>query len=396
MGMDVGYSLYLDFQNRDNYEHWFQESYRLTDRQVWFGEIVPPIYYPTTKNFFLHKPNVRVRSDVYGWFYYSALMRSPTVVNSVLERRTVSFSIDKHGFRETTPIDRARIFALGDSFTFSTLVDQRRSWVKLLEKAVQEPIYNLGLNGTSPKQQLMLLEHILQTKPRAITIRHLLWMIFEGNDLEDDYQSFREAPSNVFRGTIVEAITSVPTQIQKQSIINRLITGELTFTLPSDAAATMAHRKVDGVGLTRALYHSTRFGYRLFFPPYIERARKPRSYVLSHANRKRLDQTFRDMESLSRKHEFAVTVLVAPTAPRLYAAYFEEFPSITDEPYFINYVEDLATSLGFDVINLYRLMLPHAEKRLLHWRDDSHWNDRGEEVVSEIVAKHLQVDRSAK
>jgi hypothetical protein len=63
-------------------------------------------------------------------------------------------------------------------------------------------------------------------------------------------------------------------------------------------------------------------------------------------------------------------------------------PQISKEPHFINYVQKTAEGLGFDVINLYTRMQPYARKALLYWRDDIHWNARGNEVVAEILSKH--------
>jgi len=145
---------------------------------------------------------------------------------------------------------------------------------------------------------------------------------------------------------------------------------------------------VDGIRLLYPLYHSNRNGYAFFAQDELELARKPQSYLTNHPNRPFLDQTFADMASLSRKYGFEVTVVIAPSAPRLYGPYFENFPLISEEPYFINHVENLSKGSGFDVINLYPLMQPYAEAELLYWRDDDHWNERGHEVVAEIIARH--------
>ena len=37
----------------------------------------------------------------------------------------------------------------------------------------------------------MLLEHLLRTQAGSVKIEHLLWMVFEGNDLEDSYEAAR-------------------------------------------------------------------------------------------------------------------------------------------------------------------------------------------------------------
>jgi lysophospholipase L1-like esterase len=398
LAADIGYSVYFGAVNLASAADYSQDYYRWTDPQLGIEESQPRTYYPTEKNFTIYKPNVTMGNDTYGDSYYRRLTECPTVFNSVPELRHVSYSIDEHGFRETTPLEQAHIFALGDSFTFGYGVDQDKTWVELLEQAIGEPTYNLGVTDHSPKQQLMLLEYMLQTKPDSIKVRRLLWMICEANDLEDSYETLHPVPAqiqekdsfeNLFAGTIVGTLNSIPFTVKQQSVINRLRTGQITLALPSKDTDRPDPYLVDGIRLLYPLYHSTQFGYRPFQPLYLERARENQSYVLDHPNRRLLDQTFKDMASLSRKHGFKVTVLIAPGAPRLYAPYFEDFPPISEQPYFINYVEELSNGQGFDVINLYPPMQPYAREELLYWRDDSHWNERGNEVAAEIIAEHL-------
>src|SRR5687767_6070371 len=98
---------------------------------------------------------------------------------------------------------------------------------------------------------------------------------------------------------------------------------------------------------------------------------------MDHPNRAALEQVFKDMASLGKKYQFAVTVLIAPTDSRLYASHFEDFPPISAEPYFIGFVADLSREMGFQTVNLFNLLpllQPYANKELLYFRDDDHWN----------------------
>lgn len=393
--IDVGYTIY--FQAIDPARlpaHFLQPYYRVTDPQIWLEELIPRRYHPTARNFRLHKPGVVSGASIYGDLYYPEMKKSPTLVESVLKRRNILHSIDKHGFRETTPLEEARVFALGDSFAFGVGVTQDRTWVKVLEHVTGKAVYNLGVSGNSPKQQVMLLEYLFETKPELLNVNHLLWMIFEGNDLEEPYDTYHEITiseddSSIFK-TISEALSSIASGIKNQAVVNRLMTGQIALRSPLAGVNGTDHYNVDGVRLMSALYHSSRYGYRLFYPQYIDRATKSRSYVLDHPNRPLLEQTFADMAALSRKHGFRVIIVIAPSAPRLYGPYFDDFPSISKEPHFIDYVARLARDTGFESIDLYRLMQPYAEKELLYWPDDTHWNKRGHEVVAELIAKHAK------
>jgi hypothetical protein len=144
---------------------------------------------------------------------------------------------------------------------------------------------------------------------------------------------------------------------------------------------------IDGVESWYPLYRSEALGPRLFSPKYIERAAEPESYVLDHPNRPRLDAVFEEMAQLAREHDFDVTVVVAPTAARLLGPHFTGFPSISDEPYFVNYVLELSDRMGFRTVDLLRLLQPYAGKEPLYFPGDDHWNRRGHALAAEIIRR---------
>ena len=140
---DISYTL---FQNLIKPTSSFYGYGREHDPNYFIAEYYPNLYYPTDDNFRVHKPGITVSSSSFGSFYSTDMLRSPILVNSTLERRTVSITINELGFREAEPIENARIFALGNSFTFGWGVNVDKSgWVKLLQSRLSMPIYNLGL-----------------------------------------------------------------------------------------------------------------------------------------------------------------------------------------------------------------------------------------------------------
>ena len=92
------------------------------------------------------------------------------------------------------------------------------------------------------------------------------------------------------------------------------------------------------------------------------------------------------MKLLSEKRGFRVTVLIAPSPARLYGRDFEYFPPVSPQPYFINHLRQLASQAGFEAVDLYQLLLPYADTEYLYWRDDTHWNERGHDVVARLIA----------
>lgn len=387
VAIDVAYTLVV---NRQAETDTAQAVRRLLDPHLWEGELVPRVYHPTEHNFVVHKPDVIIEADTYGEFYDSRMLASPTLRDSVLELRRVRFRIDANGFRETTPLAEAREFALGDSFVFGFGVSQELVWTEHFEALTGRPVYNLGVSATGPAHQVRLLRHLLDTHPGEARVERLIWMIFEGNDLENDYGTLRDidvGPGSLLRGTVLETLRAVPLSLKRESVIDRMRRGSVR----AKPMGVDAHDPtlVDGVRIPYPLYVSAVHGPRMFNPDDVERATAPRSYVRGHPNWPRLRETFAAMAALAREHGFPVTVVLAPSAARLYGAQFAGFPAISERPWFLEEVAALARAEGFGVIDLLPALVRHAGTELLYFRDDHHWNARGNRLVAEILARDL-------
>jgi hypothetical protein len=357
---------------------------RQRDGHLWHGELFPRLYFPPGEGIMLYKPDVRLSGETFGEAYSTAMLASRTMADSVLERRRLSYFIGPHGLRELEALAASRIFALGDSFVFGYATDEGKTWPDVLGAALGEPVFNLGVSSTGPRAHLELLKFMLKTYGDSMHVRHLLWMIFEGNDLENSYGPLEPdaAPGpSLFDGTVVEALLSLPARLKQQSVLQRWRRGELALATRSEPFGQF---RIDGVALTTPLFHSPRWGYRIFYRADIDAAISSREYLLSHPNRPLLDQTFREMQALSRQSGFKVTVILAPSDARLYGPAFDGFPAVSG-PHFIDYVAKLAGDLGFTVVNLLPLLEPFAQKELLYYRDDHHWNVRGNSVVAGLI-----------
>jgi GTPase Era involved in 16S rRNA processing len=95
------------------------------------------------------------------------------------------------------------------------------------------------------------------------------------------------------------------------------------------------------------------------------------------------------MRSLSERLGFCVTVVIAPSASRLHGAQFEGFPKLSERSHFADYVRELAHEQGFRVTNLVEEMAPYADEELLYYRDDHHWNPRGNALAAELIRAAL-------
>jgi hypothetical protein len=391
---DIGYSMFVNAKRWEAYRA-IPDEQRAGDPHVWQGELIPRLYFPTDKNFRLLKPNVELTASTYGLDYNPTMLKSRTMTGSVLQLRRVSYVIGPHGLRGQEPLAGTRLFALGDSFTFGIATDQGKTWTDLLGASLHEPVFNMGVSSTGPRAQLHLLRYMLATNPDSMHVGHLFWMIFEGNDLEDSYDDARAIEpdrltlATLLEGTVLQALASLPGRFKDESIARRLLDGEISVSTRLRTRALGGQYEIDGVPLSVPLYHSTRWGYRLFRPEFVERATKSREYVLNHPHRPLLDQTFQDMRALSQHFGFEVTVIVAPSDARLYGSDFDEFPKLSDKPYFVDYVIELAGRQGFNTVNLLALLQPFARRELLYWRDDHHWNERGNAVVADLLKNHV-------
>jgi hypothetical protein len=262
-------------------------------------------------------------------------------------------------------------------------ISQELAWPRILGAMIGMATYNLGVDTSSPAQQVWLLEHVLDTR-RPRRAQRVLWMIFEGNDLEDDYDPEPELVPRLFKQTLVGALAAgVPELIRDGSVLNRLRSGGFRSRWSRGEL-----REVDGVDLPWPLWTSPRFGLAFAYRPHREQAAKPVSYVERHPNRPALETAFAEMRRLAHAHRLDVTVVLAPSFPRLYASAFGHPDAVSREPHFLRFVERLAASAAFSTVNLADLMRPYAERELLYFRDDTHWNTRGNRVAAELIARH--------
>jgi hypothetical protein len=387
---DTAFTMWINVQNsRDPSMDRVYE--RLSDPRIWHGELYPRSYYPSDLNFTLFKPNVRVEAVTYGEFYEQRMLKSPTLTHSVLRLRPLVYTVDENGLRNRISVEASRVWALGDSFAFGFSTTEGSTWIDRLVEQTGRPVYNLGVSGTGPVHQLQLLEHVLRTRATRARPEQLLWMLFEGNDLENNTVERRPLGRDVgtsraaLENTIFGDVLALPGVIRQRSILGRLREGELRFGRLASRGGDDPYL-VDGVPIATPLYRSSRWGPCMFDPHDIDVATRDEDYVLSHPNRAPLDRSFDAMKSLAKEFGFRVTVMVAPSAPRLYGRDFPTMPQPASEPYFIRYVEALAHRMNFETIDLLGALNPGHDGAMLYYCDDHHWNERGNEVVARVIA----------
>jgi lysophospholipase L1-like esterase len=95
------------------------------------------------------------------------------------------YESDRFGFNNPDKIwddNEFELVLLGDSFTQGSCVFEKNNLAGNLKKLEKKSnILNLGYNGNGPLKNLATLREYLQNKK----IKKLLWIYYEGNDLED-------------------------------------------------------------------------------------------------------------------------------------------------------------------------------------------------------------------
>ena len=78
-----------------------------------------------------------------------------------------------------------------------------------------------------------------------------------------------------------------------------------------------------------------------------------------------------------------------------HGASYEALPALSERPLLIEYIEGHAEQSGFDFVDILGGLEPYAREELLYFRDDAHWNARGNELIAEILTEKLERFRPA-
>lgn len=366
---------------------------RYTDPVTWIGELYPPLYWDAATGVRLAKPGYHVSGAHYGDGYTQALFAAPTLQRDVFSLKHVTVTIDDRGYRNTIPPHGARIFTLGDSFTFGWGVSDDETWSARLADRLQTPVYNLGVHDSSPVEEVRRLRMLLESTPAMFHPQHVCWLLFEGNDLEDSRALVPAdaAPHGrertLLADTVLDYVAALPGVVQRQSVIDRFVRGTLHWRTAADTNNPWV---VDGIRSPHPIFHSARHGTMLWLADQLERARAPRTYEARHPNRRRLAGAVREMAQLADRYGFQVTVAIAPTVVRLYAPYVDDLDPPLAPPYFIRDVTRQIRRAGLTQLDLLAALEPFAAQELLYFRDDDHWNPRGHAVVAELFGEAVE------
>jgi hypothetical protein len=296
------------------------------------------------------------------------------------EPRRIRFVTDAYGFRNEPRADAERpldVIVLGDSFGAPAGTSQEDLLASVLARDYRLSVYNLSVSSSSPQQEYVsLLLEGTRLKTREGT--RVLWLLFEGNDLDDPYYTELEN-SQARRSGLLERLAVGLQNFRARSPVRRLLS-----SLGADA--DVAERKFpDG----RPVF---------FFNPYARHRGRTAEEVRRHPNYEGLLRTFAAMRRLADERRLSVEVALVPTKEAVYSWALDGAPpwsSGAGPSGFSAVLADLCANQGFRFLDLKPALVAASRRAyeesgaLLWWRDDTHWNPAGQRVAAAAVCEQL-------
>jgi hypothetical protein len=323
------------------------------------------------------------------FFHTPEWVRVPENPDEVLSIHQIAWDAD--GFR--IPARRAEtypILAVGDSFTEAANV--ARPWPDALAEASGQPVRNLGFRGYGPVEQARILE-LYGAASGASTV---VVGYFEGNDLSDainaDPANIRlpsEAASFEIIPTDLDAITErderYPMQVELDGARHDIafLEGYLWW-LNGETRAYARSRNLEIVAASwRQMREAMGDGVCLviaYFPG------SPHIYV-PYLAPEYYDSVMRDAQRTIAGDD---RVLRQRPQPTEYAAYIARLGNQRDA------VAERAAELDLPFIDLTPVLKAAAERgEMVYYTYDTHWNQRGHDLVGQAIADYLNTDPCA-
>ncbi|MGO9519603.1 MAG: alginate O-acetyltransferase AlgX-related protein [Candidatus Korobacteraceae bacterium] len=314
----------------------------------------------------IHRPHAHQSGSAMG----GDIASSYQIPHSDLTRFQWDVTYDRNGFRNQRDLERADIVVIGDSFVEGLTVTDTElgtSQLAMLQRAV---VANLGQSTYGPLQELIVLKrYALPLRPRTV-----VWMFFEGNDLQDviAYHKAREHPPDFLHAFWARSFTR-----SASLAVKRLLEPQVKppGTQRAGLCPTPEGKQLD-----------TYFGYRA----------KP----LTQEERNALDETAQTLatayQSCAAQGARLIFVFV-PTKFRVMhdLCQFSENSECrnwtrSDMPErLMSALHSISPDIGY--LDLTPYLVEAAKTGALpYYRDDEHWTPAGHKVAAETISHYLQ------
>lgn len=319
--------------------------------------------------------NVNYRGQAYGDL---AAMKGEREWREI---REVVFQTDHLGFRNGKVHEPIDLIVLGDSFTAGIGTSQDKIFSRVLESSYGRSVYNMGYPGGPYDEYLnfAIESPKLALRPHA----ELIWVLFEGNDLEDPGGETWDLSSLPWKSDVGAALVRFRT-FRNRSPINQIMEG-LRKRLWGETEDVIVRTLPDGRPVLFAGWQEL-WGSR------------SQSEIETHWNFQRLDTTMKTMQRLAIERNVRVSVLIMPTKGQVYRWVLDQRPAMPADALSSGFALavlgechrirlrcfDIKGFLAAEAIRLYQ-----SSEEVLWWRDDTHLSDRGHEAVATFIAHEI-------
>lgn len=300
-----------------------------------------------------------------------------TGMPSYREPRHVEFRTDSKGFRNDLLGPPLTAIALGDSFTAGVGVTQAKTWASVLGRQLEWSIYNLAYPGGPYEQYL---NFSIESRDLPLTPgMHLIWTLYTGNDLDDT-------------GGDTWDLDALPWQ----KGLSAELVNYRTFRSrsPLRQAWDSIRSRWSGISndvVVRSLPDGRTI---LFYGPQEVWGLRGRAEVERHPNFAKLQTTLRAMNETVARLGIRTTIIILPTKGEVYHWVLNpESPEGPTSSGFAEAVLTVCRRMSLTCLDS-RAYLESEAKRLFHrsqellwWRDDTHLNDLGHEVLAAFVMR---------
>jgi hypothetical protein len=282
---------------------------------------------------------------------------------------------DPWGFRNHWPWpEQVDIVAIGDSFTYSQMVDDDQAWTTILARRLQHTqVINLGLIGAAPQQYLRIYETFgIDLAPKVLLIGLFLendlwgagefdrWWKAGGKNAFPEFGS--DGPASGIRGWVVRRIkglyfSALLQDLRESYRAGRLFSGK-TIALSSGGQIQLVPSLLTQMAI------------------YVQSARPQFMLVL---------ETLEQINALAQKNHTECLILFFPSKEEVYLPILGEKAADLSEPFKLE-----LEKRGISYLDLGPFFRQHAAAgEQLFFEVDGHPNIQGYALIAETVLAHL-------
>lgn len=322
-------------------------------------------------------PHVRFSGETYGDL--AAMVGDP----GLREPHQIVFQTDAAGFRNDSVPAQVDLVVLGDSFGAWAGVTQDKMVSHLLARRLGVRTYNLSFPASGPWQQYV---NFAIESPRLVFApgARLMWLLYTGNDLDDDYGDTWRIEELPWRSGFNAWRVRYKT-FRGRSPLHQLL---------DHLGWRMTRRRTMAENVLKMELPDGR--PMLFLKAQEEWPWRSESEVREHYNFSNLTRTLEAMKDLADRRDVRLSVVVLPTKGEVYPWILKRRPPTPDDARssgFFQAVQSACEDLGLTCADAKPHFVREAQRLfsstgdLLWWRDDTHLNERGHEVLAEFLAR---------